>query len=504
MEKLKKLDKCIYTVIACLLVWIFGTICMDKVFAHDKAMGVLMVMFCFLLYFFYVYRSRRNEDRALLHLALLFGFLVRVIYIWATSCYVSAHDLGWITDSGEITTGHLGYIGYIYHYGKIPDVDPRSYWSFCNPPVYYIISTIWLKLNTALGITWNQAVENLQILPLLYTSLSVVVFEKILDEISIAERVKQVLIALWGTFPILIWFSGDMATDSLVLLFALLIMLYTIRWYKRRDTKTIVILALCIGFGMITKISLGLFAVSVGTVFLIALIEYIRKDRNAIKKCVLQFAIFLAICAPIGLSWTVRNSVRFGIEADYVQDVGGEYSGQYVGNLKIWERLGIPSAEQWNYGVVQFNTEIDTNIWMTLFRTALYDEGQAFQTNSEGAEFIATFVLHVNIILAMGMLILWVCAIFQKKEIWQPAIRIFFVLTYAVYLFSYIRFNYDYPQICTMNFRYISFLMLIPMIGTGVWLKDKKDGVAVKVLSFVCLLANGLANLLYIKYCMFM
>lgn len=504
MEKLKKIDKCIYTLIACLLVWILGNSFMENLFAQDKTMGVFVVMLCFLLYFFYVYRPRRNEEQALYHLILLFGFLVRVIYIWATPYNVTSHDLGNVVETDAVEGGHMGYVSYIYHYGKLPDMDPRLYWAFYNPPVHYIISTIWLKINTTLGIPWNQSAENLQILTLLYTSLSVVVFEKILHEVSVSGNVKQLLTALWGTFPMLIWLSGCLTIDSLVLLFALTIMLYTIRWYKKRDMKTIVILALCIGIGMITKISLGLFAFSVGAVFLIGLIEAIRKDKNAVKKCVLQFAIFLIICAPIGLSWTVRNSVRFDMEADYVPDVGGEYSGQYVGHLTMLEKLGIPSAEERNYAIIQYNTELDTNIWMTMFRTALYDEGRAFQVNSEPAERAARFVLNINIALAIFMLVTGVIAIFQKKATWQLAIRLFFGLTYIVYLLNFINFNYQYPQICTMGYRYIAFLTVIPMIGTGVWLNDKKDGVIIKVLPFICLLANGLANLLYIKYCIFM
>ena len=503
IEILKKLDKSIYTVFACILVWIAGNVCMESVFMKDKAMGVGMVLLLFAFYFWYVYRPAEDRDKAICNLVLLFGFLVRVIYIWAIPHNASPHDIGNIIDSAEVTPGHLGYIGYIYHYGKIPDMDPREYWSFYNPPLYYILSAIWLRINTVLGIEWNQAVENLQILNLLYTSMAIVAFEKILDELSIKGKAKNLTLCFFGTFPMFNWLSGNMTTDSLMFLFAVLIILYTIRWYKKRDMKTIVILAFCIGFGMITKISLGLFAISVGTVFIWGFVDNIRKDRGAVKRYLLQFLIFLLICAPIGLSWTVRNKVRFGMEADFVQSIGEENSGQYIGNVALVDRIGIPSIPQMSYAKLEYNSELDTNIWMTLARTALYDEGGALSFQSVVAEKVGVFVIFVNIFIGIFMLVSSLIMFVKKSNLWDFVIRLFFALICFTYFISYFKFCFDYPQICSMSFRYIAFLVGIPMIGAGMFLTEKENKYCMKLLTFACFLGNGLATLLYLKYCMF-
>ena len=502
MEFLKKIDHSIYTILACVLVWMAGNLCMESIFAKDKIMGTGIVLLVFCFYFFYVYRPRKGEDKALRNLLLLFGFAIRVIYVWAVPSDISAHDLGHVLDTGEVTGGHLGYVSYIYHYGKIPDMDPRMAWAYYNPPLYHIISAIWLKINTTIGIEWNQAAENLQIITLLYSSLSVVVFEKILDEFSIQDKVKNLILCFFGTFPMLIWLSGNLTTDSLVLLFALCIMLYTIRWYKKRDMKTIVILAFCIGCGMITKISLGFFAVSVGGIFLLGFIEAICKDKALIKKYIIQFTIFLLICAPIGLSWTIRNSVRFGLEADYVPDIGGANSGQYIGDAALVDRIGIPSLTQMSYAKMCFNTEIDTNIWMSIFRTAIFDEWGAISIDGEVAEGLGIAAVFANIFLGIFMLVLFILMLICKSEVWKLDGKLFFGLTYLVYLISYIKFCFDYPQICTMNFRYITFLAVIPMLGSGLFLKNEENKVCMKILTFVCFLANGMATLLYLKFCM--
>lgn len=301
----------------------------------------------------------------------------------------------------------------------------------------------------------------------------------------------------------LIWFSGCLTTDSLVLLFALCIMLYTIRWYKKRDLKNIVILAFCIGLGMITKISLGIFAFSVGAIFILALIETIRRDKAAIRRYIIQFCIFILICAPIGLSWTIRNSIRFDIEADYVQDVGGENSGQYVGNVPLVDRIGIPSIAQINYPKIQYNTDVDTNIWMTLFRTAIYDEGNALSFDGDIASKIGIAVVFINIFLAVLMLILFIIMLVRKSEVWSLAGKLFFGITYFVFMINFIKFCFDYPQICTMGFRYVSFIIIIPMIGTGLFLENKGNKILMNLLTFLCFLGNGLATLLYLKHCIF-
>lgn len=501
IDLLGKFDNCIYTILACIIVWTLGNIGMMSVFAKDRIMGIGIVFFVFSLYFWYVYQPRKNEENALQNLLLFFGFLVRVIYIWSVPNDVSSHDLGHVIDTEEVTGGHLGYISYIYHYGKIPDMDPRTAWAYYNPPLYHILSAIWLKINTSIGLSLEQSAENLQILTLLYSSLAVVVFEKILDECSIKNKRKNLLLCFFGTFPMLIWFSGCLTTDSLVLLFAFCIMLYTIRWYKKRDIKNIVILAFCIGLGMITKISLGLFAFSVGAVFLLVFIETIRKDKAAIRKYIMQFCIFLLICAPIGLSWTIRNSVRFDLEADFVQDVGGENSGQYIGDVPLVDRVGIPSFAQIAYPKIQYNPEIDTNIWMTLFRTAVYDEGNALSIDGDIASGIGIVVVFTNILLAMLMLILFMIMLVRKSEAWNLAGKLFLGMTYFVFMINFIKFCFDYPQICTMGFRYISFIIIIPMIGTGLFLEQKENKILMKFLTFFCFLGNGLATLLYLKHC---
>lgn len=206
-DLLGKFDNSIYTILACMIVWILGNIGMMSIFARDRFMGIGIVFFVFALYFWYVYQPKKDEENALRNLLLFFGFLVRVIYIWSLPNDVSSHDLGHVVDTGEVTGGHLGYISYIYHYGKIPDIDPRTVWAYYNPPLYHILSTIWLKINTSIGLSLEQSAENLQILTLLYSSLAVVVFEKILDECSIKNKRKNLLLCFLEHFQCLSGFQ---------------------------------------------------------------------------------------------------------------------------------------------------------------------------------------------------------------------------------------------------------------------------------------------------------
>ena len=93
-------------------------------------------------------------------------FIVQLGYISYTPFTIRQHDQRSFVD--YMRGGHLGYIGYIFYNNKLPSGSPVDYWCFYNPPFFYIISAIFIKIQNFLNIELNECLENLQVTTLLY------------------------------------------------------------------------------------------------------------------------------------------------------------------------------------------------------------------------------------------------------------------------------------------------------------------------------------------------
>lgn len=105
-------------------------------------------------------------------------------------------------------------------------------------------------------------------------------------------------------------------------------------WYREQTAKNIVKAALCIGLGMMTKISVGLIAPAVAILFFMALVQ----NRKNIANRLGQMCLFGVICCPLGLWWSVRNYLRFGVKPNYVPSLSNA-DVQYIGDLTAKHRL---------------------------------------------------------------------------------------------------------------------------------------------------------------------
>lgn len=87
-----------------------------------------------------------------------------------------------------------------------------------------------------------------------------------------------------------------------------------------------------------------------------------------------NYLIFAVIVMPIGLSWIVRNLIRFGEKPGV--PVPGETSPMYTETFSLWERLGIPSLSDWNFAFPfhPISAKACCNTWVIMFHTSLFGE----------------------------------------------------------------------------------------------------------------------------------
>lgn len=402
--------------------------------------------------------NKKKYER-ILFIILLFGFLLRVLYIIAAPYGISKHDLGKcsLTGFSDEDRGHLGYISYLYHFKHLPDFDPRLKRGFYNPPGFHIISAVWYAINRWIGFSPQVCLENLQILTLIYVTAAILVMVKILQEIFPRDKFLLILAALLSFSPFFTILSGTLNNDALAFLCSMSAVLYTIRWYRKRTLKNIVIIAVSLGFGMFTKLNVGLLAFPIGFLFLYSFV----KNRKEYGKFLLQFGVFGLICVPLGLYWPVRNYIRYRMPLNYIPRVNSDR--QYVGDFSFIERIGLPSLQEISYPFLSFDAGKEYNIWVQMIRTSLFDE-VLLPEEMSFFTICATVLFWLGLLGAVLAVVLWIRTLFHKNSV-QKEMKCFFTILFISMLAGFVPFCFLYPHICTMNFRYIIPLLLLPCMA---------------------------------------
>ena len=430
----------------------------------------------------FIMKKTEKNYNLILYAILAAGFLIRVAYIIMAPYGISKHDLGTFSLTGfsESDQGHLGYISYLYHFKQLPDFDPRTKWAFYNPPGFHIISALWYGMLHSFGLAPRLCLESLQILTLLYVTGAIILAVKTLQEILPKGRILLCLAAFLSFSPFLTILSGTLNNDAQALFFSMLAILYALRWYRSRTVKNIIIIAVSIGLGMFTKLNVGLLAFPIGFLFIYSFISN-KKER---PKHLLQFALFALICAPLGLFWPVRNNIMFGMPLNYVPDP--RLASQYVGDHSISDRIGLPSLSEISYPFLSFDKAKEGNIWVQMIRTSLFDEVK-LPDNMQFFNICAMILFVLSLLGTVLSVVLWGHAIWDRNSM-KPEIKLFFTIMFVTMLASYASFCFSYPYICTMNFRYIIPLLLMPCLSFGCFYNAKKPGKTLKCISLAALL----------------
>ena len=431
---------------------------------------VLILTLLFLAYagaFFYLKASRRLDESSFVFMIILLGVFLRCSYVLLSGLYDRQHDAGAYTGMGTdfINPGHIGYIEYIYKFHKLPDLNPYELFAYYHPPLHHILSCIWLRLNILFGVAEDLAFENLQVLTLLYSCLCMVVTWKILKVLEIRGKGLYIGLAFMAFHPATIVMAGSVNNDMLTILFMCLIILESLKWIRDKNLAGLIRLSLYIGFGMITKLNSAVLAIPLAILFLKHFVSVIRsKDKPLILKWLKNYCIFAVIVAPIGLSWIVRNLIRFSEKPGV--PVPGETSPMYTAPFSLWERLGIPALSDWNFAFPfhPISAKACCNTWVIMYHTSLFAE--EYPTDLPDILLVLcqiTFLLAV--ILGIATAVLLVAVLLHKRTGREDTI---FLLTgYVIMLISFAAFVIIYPYTCSSDFRYVAICLVYISIALG-------------------------------------
>lgn len=419
------------------------------------------------------------NDTLIIAVLIALGIAIRFVYILYTGVVDRQHDVGDFTT----TVGHAGYINYWYHNGlKLPDFDVRGYWQYYHPPFHHWTMAALLKLLTTIGVSFDKASEATQMLPMLYSSLTMIVCYRVFRMVKLKGNPLIAAMAIICFHPTFIIFGGSFNNDMLLMLFMMAAIMWGLRWYREPVMGNIIPLAFCIGLGMMTKLSGWMVAPAVAFVFLIVLIKNIKKPLKYIG----QFAVFGIICVPLGLWWQVRNLLKFHIPLTYVPDLG-EQSFMYSGHMPLAQRLFSFGNGQLDfvYGSITivgapFN---EYNPTLGLFKTAMFDEcaNSINDIHFPQIRITGPILFWISVVLFVTAFICFIVSMIRKSEQINGVERFYFSLLFGVILVSYYLFCIAYPLSCTFNIRYC--MPLIPLCAMGLAMVLQRTEASQKAIS---------------------
>ena len=387
------------------------------------------------------------------YLIIFVSFIIRIIYVFNTTVGQRQHDLGYATylDDGIINPGHLGYVEYIAKFRHLPDFDPFSIFSYYHPPLHHVIAAIVVDIAHSLGVSEPAVYEFIQLPTCIYGCLAVYVAFLILKSLTDDERQLLIPLSLVAFHPGLIYMCGTVNNDMLAALLSFLCIYNTLKWIQSdHQLKYLIFMALSIGIGLISKLNVAVLIFPMGAVMLYRLVRTLKTGSAA--RCIREYLLFALISMPIGLSWSIRNLIRFSVKPG-ISSATPE-SNQYLGSYPLSEIIGLPVKSSISFPFHSENAVYCHNAWSILFKTSLF--GETFPE-----DITRPMLLFCQAAFVIAVLIAFICAILS---IVRPVIYIrqgdrelgIFLLTgYTSLLAAYIFFVIKYPYTCSCDFRYV-------------------------------------------------
>lgn len=479
LRRQEKLEK--WTAVTEAVLWVPLVLLGAWMYSASDRRGLWMLLggcaVLLVLYFLTRNGVRWKEQRISL-LILGCSFFLKFFYTYYTSIYTRQNDVGNFTGDSE-GIGHSGYIEYLLFNHHLPDFDPRGRWQFYHPPLHHAISAVWIWLSeNLLGVGYDPARESLQTLSLFYAMAIVITGYRILRHFKLKGMALYAPLLILAFHPSFILFSGAINNDALSVVFIMGAVLCTLKWVENQTLKNILKIALCIGLGMMTKISAAVVAIPVAVVFLIVLIQKCRQKQWGIFG---QYGLFAVVCVPLGLWYGIRNLVKFDVPITYVQEMS-EKSSQYLGKQSYLSRITDFSPkqlesvfEQWiqsdGSGYCEYNPLI------AILKNSLFGESVRESNFPEGSFFVKLAVpfFWLGVLLAAAATVCIV--VFCIRKCGMNGVQKTFLVSFWVLLMINLYYlAYSAPFTCSMNYRYITPTCVIGALFLGVAVQELLNG----------------------------
>lgn len=389
---------------------------------------------------------------------MVIGAFVKASYVLYTPVWERQHD---VVDFGA-GEGHAAYIEYILYNRSLPDFDPRSVWSFFQPPLHHFISAAWMWINIRFKIAERRLYENVQILPLCYILIMTLIVYFICRELSLSEKATFVTMLIVSFHPIYILLSGSINNDALALVLSAFSIYMAIIWYKKPALWKLLLLAASIGLAMMAKLSSALVAPAIGVMILYKMITDIKAKKSKITTCIGQLAAFAIVVFPLGLWWPVRNLIRWNMPINYIPEVGEQLT-----RTGIFSRIfDLRTGSVYPAMIVNGDSYDEYNVILAMFKTSFFGECNYSSVSGKITPFAyITFIF--GVILAITGVIATVYLCVKKEALKDMGMKILLCGTFICLMGGYFVFALSYNNFSAQDFRYSALAIAIEAVFTG-------------------------------------
>lgn len=488
--------------------WMQG--CQSFFYASHKLHAAVFVS-CILIYFTVCYfcsRKKQFQTEDKIFLITLGGILLRSFYILFTGLYDRQHDGGTFSSLSDdlINIGHLGYVEFLCKFGHIPEFSPYEIFSYYHPPVHHILASLFIELQLLLGVTEKLAFENIQALTGLYSALCLPLMYAILKKLNLKDSNICIAFALLTFHPGMIYMSASINNDMLCTLMTLLCFYFGLCWMKEKTFGNLMKIALSLGIGMITKLNCSVMAFPLAAIFLMDFIETLKKKKEdstvRIWPMIRNYLIFGIVTASIGLSWVMRNLIKFGDQPGV--PVATEESVQYTGNFSLWQLFGIPSSLRMDLPFHTTYARDFCNSWLILFRTSIFAETNPVDL-PDVMFALCQFALLLAMILGCSLFVITILMEIREIKKGDRELGIYLLTGYIFVIITFIAFIIKYPFTCSADFRYVVIGLVMNAVAylqfsDKTRISSRAHAVTLKILNYLLLLFLCLITSIFVLW----
>lgn len=398
----------------------------------------------------------KNKYKNILIAIFIIAILVRIIFICKTNISEFQFDFG----IGELASEadyenlyenfdkepnigrHINYIMQLYTYNSLPN---KIIGQFYHPPLNHFIMSTWLKIADNIFENASTRFESMQFITLMYSIVILVALYKLLEELNVEDKNKIFPMLLFAFYPIYIFLSGSLNNDELVIMFSILALLYIVKWEKNPTMKNAIIIALCIGLGLMTKTSIAVVAIPTVYIYFKKLGKFVKEDKS-IKDLLVQLLVFSIISITLGLWFQVR-SLANGL---YTLGIIEPYDYLSIADQSIWARFGIPNILNLS----------EVNVWSYLIYSSL-------NFVVTGRNTIYNLIMGILVIVLVIYTIYFIIKNKCKNKI--------LLITFISWWISYFYLNISMPYTCSMHSRYMLVPISIGILYLGLGIQEEKN-----------------------------
>lgn len=429
----------------------------EKITKHTLAWGTAALFLIFAVLCASCLLVEKGITENTVTLIIFAGFLFKLYYAVMTQAHLLQNDIEFLADWSH---GHLGYVYRIFSTGRLPTENPIGLYQFYQPPLHYVVSAIFLRIYALLGVEAGQWDEVLQMLPVFYTTAILIFLNKIGIQLHCLALGRCITLGLAAFLPYSMFLGSALNNDPLVTLFMVMCIYFTIKWYQDPKLKTILAMAVCIGCAMMTKLSGAMIAPAMAVVMLYK----VWQNRKEWLKWLKQFICFGLVAFPLGLWYYMLRFVQYRVPFDYVPLIPVTDS-QFIGMYTKWTRF-----KDYGHALERLflrwgpAPDVDYNIPIALVKYSVFNESNYYVFN-QMTRLFGTVVFWATAVMLLLFAAAFAGWLFMRRQ--KMIYKIFLGTGALAIMYSYVKFCFAYPYVCTMNVRYVMTAVYIGMLVLG-------------------------------------